>query len=197
MAKRIRLDIQSLRGIAILSVLLFHFFPEILPGGYLGVDIFFVISGFLITKIISNDLENDTFKFKVFYLKRFKRIVPLLVFIITIFSIVAILFLLPSDLKNYFQSLKYTLLLIPNFYFWMKGGYFGLIDELKPMLHLWSIGVEIQFYILFPIIYFFITKLFEKSKIVFLIIILFFLSFFINIFLNFIDAANLSFFIFP
>ncbi len=197
MAKRIRLDIQSLRGIAILSVLLFHFFPEILPGGYLGVDIFFVISGFLITKIISNDLENNTFKFKVFYLKRFKRIVPLLVFIITIFSIVAIVLLLPPDLKNYFQSLKYTLLLIPNFYFWMKGGYFGLIDELKPMLHLWSIGVEIQFYILFPIIYFFITKLFEKSKIVFLIIILFFLSFFINIFLNFIDGANLSFFIFP
>ena len=67
MTKRIRLDIQSLRGIAILSVLLFHFFPEILPGGYLGVDIFFVISGFLITKIISNDLESGTFKFKVFY----------------------------------------------------------------------------------------------------------------------------------
>ena len=197
MTKRIRLDIQSLRGIAILSVLLFHFFPEILPGGYLGVDIFFVISGFLITKIISNDLESDTFKFKVFYLKRFKRIAPLLVFIITVFSIVAILFLLPSDLKNYFQSLKYTLLLIPNFYFWMKGGYFGLIDELKPMLHLWSIGVEIQFYILFPIIYFFITKIFGKSKIVILIIILFFLSFLLNILLNFIGGANLSFFIFP
>ena len=157
--KNYRNDIQSLRGISIILVLFFHFYPNILPRGYLGVDIFFVISGYLISKILTTSIQFKKPFLIDFYIKRIKRIFPPLSIVIFVTFIISIFFLLPNARENLNQSIISTYLLIPNIYFWLRGGYFGLIDELKPLLHLWSIGVELQFYLLFPIIYVFVDRL--------------------------------------
>ena len=145
-----RLDIQGLRGLAILSVILFHFFPKLFPMGYLGVDLFFVISGFLITSIVWSKLEEKKFSFKLFFIKRVYRIIIPILFIIFFFGILSFFILLPKDLGTFWNSALSTLLFVPNIFFWITGGYFGTANEYKALLHLWSIGVELQFYFLFP-----------------------------------------------
>jgi len=192
-----RNDIQSLRGISIILVLFFHFYPNILPRGYLGVDIFFVISGYLISKILTESIQPKKQLLKNFYIKRIKRIFPSLSIVIFVTYILSIFILLPEARENLNQSIISTYLLIPNIFFWLKGGYFGLIDELKPLLHLWSIGVELQFYILFPIIYVLIKKLFKFNKIKLIIFLLAISSIILNIYINYIDGNNVSFFMFP
>ena len=117
-------EIQSLRGFAVLLVVLFHFFPDLMPRGYLGVDIFFVISGYLMSKIISKNIIKKEFNIINFYLSRFRRLFPSLLVVILLISIISIFILLPSDIYNLFESIKYTFLFIPNFYFWSNGGYF-------------------------------------------------------------------------
>ena len=112
-----RNDIQGLRGVAILAVVLFHFFPHLLPNGFLGVDLFFVISGYLITIIIIKDLNKNNFSFFNFYLKRFKRIYPSILLLLLIFSIIFSFFLLPVDLKNFFYSVLSILFFLPNIYY--------------------------------------------------------------------------------
>ena len=189
-------EIQSLRGFAVLLVVLFHFFPDLMPRGYLGVDIFFVISGYLMSKIISKNIIKKEFNIKNFYLSRFRRLFPSLLVVILIISIISIFILLPIDIYNLFESIKYTFLFIPNFYFWSNGGYFGLVDELKPFLHLWSIGVEFQFYFTIPIIYLVFTRYFKIEKIHYFLIFLFLLSYSLNIFLDSIDGKNFSFFMY-
>tara|TARA_Y100001958_G_C20833084_1_gene283000 strand:- start:35 stop:523 length:489 start_codon:yes stop_codon:yes gene_type:complete len=160
MNKTFRADIQSLRGLAVLLVILFHFFPNTFPRGYLGVDMFFVISGYLMSKII-NEKINTKFSLLKFYLSRLKRILPSLLLVVLVISFISLYLLLPSDFDNLYNSVKFTFLLIPNIYFWINGGYFGLVDELKPLLHLWSIGVEFQFYFFIPIFYIFFYKIFK------------------------------------
>jgi len=158
--KNYRPEIDGLRAIAVLSVIVFHAFPLFLPGGYLGVDVFFVLSGFLITMIMNADLDHESFILSEFYIRRIKRILPGL--LIVLFSVIlAACFLLMS---TEFFNLSKHLLAASTFssnYIYLKeeeGGYFAISSELKPLLHLWSLGVEEQFYIIFPFIFAFIFK---------------------------------------
>lgn len=195
-----RAEIDGLRAIAVLSVLIFHFFPTTLNlgfNGFLGVDIFFVISGFLISKYIYRGLETNSFSFKQFYWRRIKRILPAALFTLILTSCVGIFLLTPYDLDSYFKSLLAALVFIPNIYFWRTGGYFGDLDSLKPLLHYWSLGIEEQFYLFFPITLFIIYKLIGKKHLLTLIIILALWSLILNIYLLNISGANPAFFLLP
>ncbi|HEY0973779.1 MAG TPA: acyltransferase family protein [Solimonas sp.] len=144
-----RRDIDGLRAIAILLVVLYHFGLGV-PGGYVGVDVFFVISGFLITGIIEREFQQSTFSYADFYERRARRIVPALVVVLFACVFAATVLLLPSDLTKFGQSVLATVAFVSNFYFWMKGSYFGGAAELSPLLHTWSLAVEEQFYLLLP-----------------------------------------------
>lgn len=151
-----RPEIDGLRGIAILAVVLCHM--QLLAGGFLGVDIFFVISGYLITSIIIQDLDQNKFSFIKFYDRRARRILPTL-FIVVLSSIVAGWYIMsPLQLKNLAQSVISVMLFVSNHFFWKKTGYFDEAAEVTPMLHTWSLSVEEQFYILFPFIVFLIWR---------------------------------------
>lgn len=147
-----RPDIDGLRAIAILAVVLFHSFPEIMPGGFIGVDIFFVISGYLISTIIFSSLERDRFSLVEFYVRRINRIFPAL--ILMLFSCLAVgWFVLFND--EYRQLGKHTVAgagFIQNFILFIEGGYFDNAADTKPLLHLWSLAVEEQFYIFWPLL---------------------------------------------
>jgi peptidoglycan/LPS O-acetylase OafA/YrhL len=146
-----RSDIDGLRALAVLPVVLFHLDVEALSGGFVGVDIFFVISGFLITSIIANEMWQGRFSFLDFYERRVRRIFPALILVIAISSLAAWCLLLPNELAAYGQSVLATALFGSNFYFWRQSGYFDPAADTKPMLHTWSLSVEEQFYLLFPI----------------------------------------------
>lgn len=155
-----RPEIDGLRGIAILAVVLCHM--QLLAGGFLGVDIFFVISGYLITSIIIQDLDQNKFSFIKFYDRRARRILPTL-FIVVLSSIVAGWYIMsPLQLKNLAQSVISVMLFASNYFFWKKTGYFDEAAEVTPMLHTWSLSVEEQFYILFPFIVFLIWRYARK-----------------------------------
>lgn len=151
-AAHYRPDIDGLRAIAVLSVILFHFVGGALPGGYLGVDIFFVISGFLITQIIHRETVAGRFTLRRFYERRVRRIVPALLAVLAVCAVVAVLVLLPSDLVRFGKALLATLAFGANVYAWTDTGYFAPLAAQKPLLHTWSLGVEEQFYILFPLL---------------------------------------------
>jgi peptidoglycan/LPS O-acetylase OafA/YrhL len=147
-----RPDIDGLRAIAVLLVVVHHAFPQILPSGFIGVDLFFVISGFLISTIIFQNLENGTFSFLDFYVRRIKRIFPALILILVSCLVYGWFSLLPADYK---QLGKHTLAgatFLSNFAFWYESGYFDGDSALKPLLHLWSLGIEEQYYIFWPLI---------------------------------------------
>jgi peptidoglycan/LPS O-acetylase OafA/YrhL len=196
--KQRRLDIDLLRCVAIISVIIFHFKRNYLPLGFLGVDLFFVISGYLISKIIKDGLEQGKFTFKNFYLRRARRILPVLLVVLLATSIVSLFVLLPNDLLRYTKSLLSTLGFFANFYFWDTGGYFGLNNELKPLLHMWSLGVEEQFYLLFPLLFFLLFKYIKKNFIIIILISVGIISSYtLNIFFLRIESPDLAFFLFP
>jgi peptidoglycan/LPS O-acetylase OafA/YrhL len=150
--EKFRNDIQGLRAIAVLSVVLFHAWPGLLPGGFLGVDIFFVISGFLIGGIIFRELLEDKFVLLDFYRKRVRRIFPALftTLILTIFA--GWIILGPDDLEELARNSISSALFVSNVDFFLYSGYFDTQAELRPLLHTWSLSVEEQFYIFFPLI---------------------------------------------
>lgn len=147
-----RPEIDGLRAIAVLPVILFHAGIGIFSGGFVGVDVFFVISGYLITTIILADLKKDKFRIVKFYERRARRILPSLFFVAFCSVPFAYLTLSPNALVNFGRSLVAVPTFLSNVLFWSERGYFGGAAELKPLIHTWSLAVEEQFYLVFPII---------------------------------------------
>ena len=161
-----RPDIDGLRAIAILCVVGYHAFPSVLPGGFIGVDIFFVISGYLISTIIYNEVERDDFSFRNFYSRRVRRIFPALLLILTVTLLFGWFVLYPDEFKQLGKHVVGGLTFVSNFVLLIEAGYFDSASETKPLLHLWSLGIEEQFYILWPII----ILIAWKTKVNFLIL---------------------------
>lgn len=182
-----RPDIDGLRAVAVLSVVFFHAFPEFIRGGFVGVDIFFVISGFLISTIIFSSLNGSSFSFSEFYSKRAKRIFPSLIVVMISCLIFGFYALLPDEFSQLGKHILSGSAFVSNFSLWNESGYFDTSAETKPLLHLWSLGIEEQFYILWPIA---IWMIWGKKKHIFKILILIALaSFSLNIYFVTRDSA--------
>ena len=149
-----RPDIDGLRAVAILSVVIFHAFPVRLPGGFVGVDVFFVISGFLISTIIFRSLQHGDFSFTEFYAHRIKRIFPALIVVLMACYAFGWFALLPDEFKQLGKHMAAGAGFIQNFILWQEVGYFDTTAELKPLLHLWSLAIEEQFYLIYPVLIF-------------------------------------------
>lgn len=145
-----RAYIDGLRAIAVLSVVIFHAAPNWLRGGFIGVDIFFVISGFLISTIIFSNLESNTFSLQEFYVRRVKRIFPALILMLTTTFAFGWWVLLPDEFAQLGKHITAGVFFVSNLVLWSEAGYFDAAAETKPLLHLWSLGIEEQFYILWP-----------------------------------------------
>lgn len=187
-----RPDIDGLRTIAVFSVVIFHAFPSFLEGGFIGVDVFFVISGYLISSLIFKDLHHQTpgeerFNFRRFYARRIRRIFPALVLIL-LFSLVAGWFVLLADeYKELGKEAIAGAAFLENISLWKEAGYFDTSAELKPMLHLWSLGVEEQFYLGWPILLVIVLRRRVDASIAIAVLAL--LSFAVNIFSVHADAT--------
>ena len=168
-----RAEIDGLRALAVLPVILFHAGFEWFSGGFVGVDVFFVISGYLITTIIISEMAEGEFSLVNFYERRARRILPALFFVMLICLPFAWMLLTPSDLKDFGQSLVAVSTFSSNILFWLESGYFDTAAELKPLLHTWSLAVEEQYYILFPIFLMLTWKLGVKWILIFLSIVFF------------------------
>jgi peptidoglycan/LPS O-acetylase OafA/YrhL len=160
---RYRREIDGLRAVAVIPVILFHAGLSCLPGGYVGVDVFFVISGYLISNIIMQELDAGRFSIIEFYERRARRILPALFFVLTTCLIPAWFWLLPHDYKSFSQSLVAVCLFASNILFWKTSNYFSGSAEMKPLLHTWSLAVEEQFYIFFPLLLMLLWKLRKQS----------------------------------
>ncbi len=192
--KHFRKDIDGLRGLAVTSVVLFHAFPSLFSGGFIGVDIFFVISGFLISGILYSGLESNTFSVVGFYVNRVMRIFPSLVLVMLITTLTAWAILLPSEFE-----LLGSEIIAGSFFFsnllQMKGhGYFDGFNEPRLFLHLWSLAIEEQFYLLFPLCLLFIYKR-VRSKVLNAIFLIAFISFSYGVWLTSIEH-NIAFYSF-
>ncbi len=154
-----RAEIDGLRAIAILPVVLFHAGIRTFQGGFIGVDVFFVISGYLITTIILTDMNNNNFSIVSFYERRARRILPALFFMMLCCLPFAWMWLLPNHLKDFCDSLWSVTIFSSNFLFLKQSGYFAVTSELKPLLHTWSLAVEEQYYVLFPLFLMLLWKL--------------------------------------
>lgn len=172
--KKYRDDIDGLRAIAVIAVIIFHF--GFLPAGYLGVDVFFVISGFLITGIIYRGFAIGQFSVRDFYLRRIKRIIPLVLFICLVTLCLGMLFMLPDDLENLAQSVIAT-----NFFnnntlqILTPKNYWDVVNEFKPLMHTWSLGIEEQYYLIYPFLFLLVGRL-RKTWILWILLLLTILS---------------------
>jgi len=153
-----RPDIDGLRAISVLAVVGFHAAPGLISGGFIGVDIFFVISGYLISKIIFESLDKGTFSFSEFYSRRIRRIFPALIFVLACCFAVGWLVLLEDEYKQLLKHISAGTVFISNFIFWNEAGYFDNDSDTKPLLHLWSLAIEEQYYIAWPLLLWFAWK---------------------------------------
>lgn len=153
-----RAEIDGLRALAVMPVILFHGAVSGFSGGFVGVDVFFVISGYLITTILLNDMEHGSFSILKFYERRARRILPALFFVILACLPFAWRWMLPSQLEDFGASLISVAFFVSNLFFWQGSGYFDAAAELKPMLHTWSLAVEEQYYIFFPPLLFLVWR---------------------------------------
>ncbi|WP_354053358.1 acyltransferase family protein [Bradyrhizobium sp. LB12.1] len=146
-----RADIDGLRALAVVGVVAFHAFPELLPGGFAGVDVFFVISGYLISGIIFDEVARGSFSLASFYSRRVRRLFPALIIVLASAAACSWFVLLPASLDMLGQQIVAGSAFLANFYFWLQSGYFSPDAHTLPLLHLWSLGVEEQFYIFWPV----------------------------------------------
>lgn len=174
-----RPDIDGLRAFAIISVVLFHAFPESIRGGFVGVDVFFVISGYLISSIIFKSYEAGSFSYVDFYIRRIKRIFPALAIVLMSCVLVGWLVLLPDEYAQLGKHVLSGVGFVSNLVLWRESGYFDTAAELKPLLHLWSLGVEEQYYIVWPILVALIWK--RAHNFLLLVIPVLVLSFALNL----------------
>jgi peptidoglycan/LPS O-acetylase OafA/YrhL len=182
-----RPDIDGLRGVAVLAVVGFHAFPGIIPGGFIGVDIFFVISGYLITKIILESQDKNGFSYSDFYSRRIRRIFPSLITVLLASMIFGWINLLPGEFVNLGKNIAASTVFLSNLLAYQELNYFSLSAETKPLLHLWSLGIEEQFYLVWPLIIAIAYK--RKSKILWVAMFAFAISFTANIYSS---SSNLS-----
>ncbi len=169
-----RKDIDGIRALAVLSVIFFHL--GFLPNGYLGVDVFFAISGYLITKKIFNDLQDNSFSLIDFYLRRARRILPLVIFTSLVALITGFLVMLPDDFENLCQSVFATNLFSNNILLLItSGNYWAIVNEYKPLMHTWSLGIEEQFYLIYPFIFLLFFKK-NKNRLITVLLIFSFIS---------------------
>ena len=162
--RKYRPEIDGLRAVAVLPVMIFHAGFGIFTGGYVGVDVFFVISGFLITGIIAGEIENGNYSFSKFYERRARRIFPALFLVLGCSAVVSWWLLVPSDMTAFAKSLISVVVFSSNILFWSESNYFDISSELKPLLHTWSLAIEEQFYILFPVLLLGCAKLFTLKR---------------------------------
>jgi len=174
-----RPDIDGLRAIAILSVVGFHAFPNWVKGGFIGVDVFFVISGFLISIIMIGSLERNSFSFFEFYIRRINRIFPALLLVLIASFAFGWFVLLADEYKQLGKHIAGGSGFISNFILWNESGYFDNIAEKKPLLHLWSLAVEEQFYIVWPLLLWFAWK--QRLNLLTIVIVVGMVSFALNI----------------
>ena len=175
-----RAYIDGLRALAVLSVVGFHAFPDWVQGGFVGVDVFFVISGYLISSIIFRDLQGHLFSFADFYARRIRRIFPALIIVMTACYVFGWFALFPDEYRQLGKHLLGGAGFYSNFVFWSEAGYFDNSAETKPLLHLWSLGIEEQFYLIWPLL----LVMAKKYKLNFLVITLLIIlvSFTFNVF---------------
>lgn len=171
MSIKYRSEIDGLRAIAVLLVIFNHLGVNYFSGGFVGVDIFFVISGFLITSIIKQEIEENNFSFGNFYKKRVLRLAPAYFLVLAVTTIVMSFLAAPNDFINYIESVLYSSGFIANIYMWQNlGGYFSSSADMTPLLHLWSLGIEEQFYLIWPIVLILLTKYIPRFRFILIII---------------------------
>ena len=192
MSLNYRPEINGLRALAVIPVIFFHAGFDSFNKGFIGVDIFFVISGYLITTLILKDLINKNFSIKFFFERRARRILPALYFVMFITIPVAWILLGRNELSSYLKSLISTTFFLSNFFFWSEIPYFATESYFKPLLHTWSLSIEEQFYIFFPFLLVFIYK-FNKKLIIYVLKIIFVLSLLLC-FLSLTKAPNANFY---
>ncbi len=200
MTLKYRPEIDGLRAIAVMAVLIYHvkFFigdTQFLSGGYIGVDIFFVISGYLISSIILKEIQNNKFSFQNFYERRARRILPALLTVMLASLPFAWIYMLPQEMKEYAGSILSSLAFVSNFWFWQEDSYWAAPSALKPFLHTWSLSVEEQFYIFFPI-FMIIAWKYCRAYLIHLIMAVFILSLLLAGF-NIIGGQDFAFYLLP
>ncbi|WP_165795491.1 acyltransferase family protein, partial [Methylobacterium frigidaeris] len=151
MASGYRPDIDGLRAVAVLAVIFYHVGLVWMPGGFVGVDVFFVISGYVITRGLMREASGGGIALSDFYARRIRRILPALVATLALTSLAAIWLLLPPQLEDYAGSAAASALSVANLYFWRASGYFDAAALYRPLLHTWSLSVEEQFYFVLPV----------------------------------------------
>ncbi len=149
-ATRYQPEIDGLRAIAVIAVVLFHLEFKWIPGGFIGVDVFFVISGFLITRLILKEVRADDFRFGRFYLRRLRRLGPALIVTLLLTWAASMFYLTPEHFQRFSGALMSSVFSVSNIFFWAESGYFDASADLKPLLHTWSLSVEEQFYLIWP-----------------------------------------------
>lgn len=200
MILKYRPEIDGLRAVAVLAVIIYHanlIFQgkNILSGGFIGVDVFFVISGYLITSIILKETSQGTFRLRNFYIRRVRRILPILFTVMLASLTFAWLYMMPDEVKEYAGSVLSSLSFVSNIYFWQEDSYWAVESKLKPFLHTWSLSVEEQFYIFYPVIILLLLKYVPKHM--FAVLVAGFFSSLILAHLGSIHFSSASFYLLP